>query len=30
LFSINWIWWGKYVWTLGGSFSFDSPPKSVS
>jgi hypothetical protein len=24
------IWWGKFVWTLCGSFTFDSPPKSVS
>jgi hypothetical protein len=24
------IWWGMYAWTLRGSFSFDSPPKSVS
>jgi hypothetical protein len=24
------IWWGKYVWTLRGSFAFDSLPKSVS
>jgi hypothetical protein len=24
------IWWGMYVWTLCGSFPFDSPPKYVS
>jgi hypothetical protein len=24
------IWWGMYVWTLHGSFPFDSPPKSMS
>jgi hypothetical protein len=25
-----WIWWGRYAWTLRGSFPFDSAPKSVS
>jgi hypothetical protein len=24
------IWWGMYVWTIRGSFPFDSHPKSVS
>jgi hypothetical protein len=24
------IWWGVYAWTLGGSYPFDPPPKSVS